>query len=350
MKDKSATEEKLISDALSWWNTQKIKIESGYSTGVKKGFVVYKTLSKIAKSDLSEQDKEYLNILKSNKIFINEVRDAARSEEKKTHEKVNAIYQAEFIVDAILGKKNNFNKKMQSKAKMTDGTTSTIVDFARDSRMLTVHLATKPRRAEEIKNVDKRVKGEDKKKKVFTGHSGAGYYAKVANNNQVVSSDCSSNGEDSIHSKQILALKKSTHIKTASMRISKVLDAQQENGNNILKAYDEDGFLPKSNWRGFAISSPTNALIAALGAKYTYNLRRTEEKKSRLAYVTPDSASEDYDEISTSSEAEENNFINFVKSYLDFTRYKEFIKRHNIDVNSDEFYKRTEKLGSILAR
>ena len=342
--------------AEEYWKQSKDKTieiaESEGETLTSNWQVIYKTIDRwTLKNTAASQEKAAL-IVGSDRIK-REIRDAARAVDEGTHEQINASAQAELLINTALGKQVSESRRVfESAAKMNDGSQLSLTNVAINQRFRTAEGITHPVKAKEVRNVAKRLAGVDLEKYVLGGHTNAGHYNPEGTTldkkkDQVVTSAGSSTG--GIHKMQLESIRKSSHHKSLSMRLSKDADAIQEDGTGILKAFEDGGFLEASSWQGVRIKNAEDALAAAMKANHNYKKRQTKEKNLREPYADPDSISESYTEIRTESETQSDDFKDFVKRSAKKDVFKDFADKHGIDIKSKAFAVRLQSVDDKVS-
>lgn len=315
--------------------------------------VVYETIDRWSKVDASVAEERVKSIVTSPEVK-NEIRDAARAVDAGTHEQINASSQAQFLIKVAIGEqKSDTGKVFERTAALKDGTKASITRIAEAQRMRTKELMTAPEPAKRIKNVSKQLdSSDDDEVHVLTGHVGAMSFnapgTAASSSSQVVSKKGSSSGKDGVHVAQLKAQRESSHHVTLSRRLSKVMDEFQEEGAEVLKAFESTGFHENSNWQGFRIKDASDALAVAIKARHNFKKRQTKEKVLREPYVDPASASETYSEVRTESETVSDTYPDFVKGSKDYPDFAAFAQKHKIDMKSKAFQVKLESLEKAL--
>jgi hypothetical protein len=307
--------------------------------------VVYKTIERWSFSDVVS---DTVKLIPKNAQIKKEIANAARAVENKTHEQVNASSQAEFLIKVAIGEQvSDDGKKFERTAKLNNGERSPITKIAEKQRTPTKEFLTKPEPIEKIGSISKKVKSN---KKVLTGHTGAAYFnaesVKQESKHQVVSNNGSSRG--GIHAAQLKAQRESSHHLSFSRRLSIAMDKFQEDGTGILEAFNSEGFHENSNWHGFYIKDAGDALAVAIKARHNYKKRQTNEKHIREPYKDTASMSEDYSEIGSRSETDDDKYKEFIAKTCKDDPFMDFIKKNNIRINSQEFGDKLKSLDNKL--
>ena len=302
--------------------------------------IIYETIDRWTLKNTTASQERAALIVGSNRVQ-KEIRDAARSVDAGTHEQINASSQAELLINTALGRQvSESGRVFERTAKMNDGSQSSLTNIAINQRFRTAEGITRPVPAKEVRNVAKRVTGADLDKHVFGGHTNAGHYNPEGTpldkkKDQVVTSAGSSTG--GIHKMQLESIRKSSHHKSLSMRLSKDADTVQEDGSGILEAFENGGFLEASSWQGVRIKNAEDALAAAMVASHNYKKRQTKEKNLREPYADPASISESYKEINTESETKTDEFKDFAERAVKKDVFKEFAEKYHLNTKSRAF-------------
>lgn len=297
-----------------------LKNDTKEKVSYKQVFGVMKNLSLDDSLTSVERKTIYKKTIYPNK---KEIDSAARKVQAGTHEFANAATTTTFGMQTALGLNH-----MERTAEGINNQQVTIDYIIQNQRIPTTEYLCKPIAVKELPQHKQRFFKGNKDQHVFHGHVGSANYETTQGKKPLVLREGA--GRSGFHIEQKEAQEKSHHHVTYSRRLSKSADEHQTRGKDILDAYESSGFNENSFWENSNIKSPEDALNQALVAEHNYKKRQTKEKKLRSIFVEPTNASETYDEISTVSETNTEEFDDFIERKMEEKEFKSFMKKFSL--------------------